>query len=344
MSGMDLQLRQRGRAAVDFLGYLSVASRPLGPKVDAHLTSRQLTPASLPDDMDARASVIEAALTDSAAYRTRELVGEWHARYHGPDCTEAFEALAEAGEVPCVPERTATLQLDPDLALPAYWNGVDFHRTAGGWEGHEMAGYIHGEIIHRRMVDRTFPGGIFRQRRAVAAMAPRQHYDRIIDFGASTGHFTMALQEVYPEAEIWGVDLSARALEHAQRVANRNGHGWKLFQRAAEDTGFEADSFDLAASYILLHEMPASAIRDLFREAFRLLRRGGDMIMSDVTRYADVDKLSSWKADHGARFGGEPYWRESASLDLAALARKAGFADVEATGIYPHVVQGRKPQ
>lgn len=343
MSGMDLQLRQRGRAAVDFLGHLSVASRPLGPKVDAHLASSQISAASLPDDLDERARIIEATLADAPAYRTRELVSEWHARHHGPDCTEAFEALADAGGVPNVPDGAATLQLNPDLAPPAYWNGVDFHRTTGGWEGHEMAGYIHGEIIHRRMVDRSFPGGIFRQRRAVAAMAPREHYDRIIDLGASTGHFTMALQEVYPHAEIWGVDLSARALEHCQRVANSNGYGWKLFQCAAEATSFHADSFDLAASYILLHEIPAPTIRDLFREALRLLRPGGDMIMSDVTRYADIDKLSAWKADHGARFGGEPYWRESASLDLAALAREVGFADVEAGGIYPHVVQGRKP-
>ncbi|MCY1673082.1 class I SAM-dependent methyltransferase [Novosphingobium sp. SL115] len=341
---MDLQLRQRGRAAVDFMGYLSLAARPLWSAIDADIAAAGHAPANLPDDLDDRAGVIEAALADSRAFRTHELVSEWHARQHGHDATEAFEEVARDGLLPQLPQGSAELTISPDFRAPEYWDGVDFHRTAGGWDGHEMAGYIHGEIIHRRMVDRVFPGGIFRQRRAIAERPPRDHYDRIIDFGASTGHFTLALQDAYPQAEIWGVDLSARALEHARRVADAHGHGWKLFQRAAEDTGFAAGSFDLAASYILLHEMPERAIRALFAEAFRLLRPGGDMIMSDVTRFADIDRLSAWKADHGARFGGEPYWRESASLDLAQVARDAGFEDVEASGLYPHVVQGRKPQ
>lgn len=344
MSGIELQLRQRGRSAVDFLGYLGKASRPLWSVIDDDLATKKITPATLPENMDERSALILEALSRSKAFHTRELVSEWHARNHGVDATEAFEQLQRNDELPVLRQGPTTLELNPDFCPPAYWQGVHFHRTAGGWEGHEMAGFIHGEIIHRRMVDKVFPGGIFRQRRAIADLAPRDHYDRIVEFGTSTGHFTMALQDAYPKAEIWGVDLSGRALEHAQRVANHQGHAWKLFQRPAEDTGFATDSFDLAASYILLHEMPENAIRLLFREAFRLLRPGGNMIMSDVVRYADVDKMSAWKADHEARYGGEPYWRESATIDLAALAREEGFDGAEASGIYPHVVQGTKPQ
>jgi ubiquinone/menaquinone biosynthesis C-methylase UbiE len=132
-------------------------------------------------------------------------------------------------------------------------------------------------------------------------------------------------------------------LEHAWRTANANGWAWQLSQQPAEATDFEDASFDLVASYIILHEMPADAIRKVFAEAFRLLEKGGDMIMSDVTRYADMDRLSVWKADRGAMFGGEPHWRESASLDLEEVARAAGFVDVTTRGPYPYVIQGRKP-
>ena len=136
-------------------------------------------------------------------------------------------------------------------------------------------------------------------------------------------------------------------MEHAQRVANAHGWDWQLYQRSAEDTKFDAERFDLVASYILLHEIPVSAMKAVFKEAFRVLKPGGDMIMSDVTRFSDMDKLSVWKADQGAKFGGEPHWRESASQDLAELAREAGFVDVNAAGDapynYPYVVQGRKP-
>ena len=203
-------------------------------------------------------------------------------------------------------------------------------------------GYVHGEIIHRKMVDRMYPGGIFKQRRAVAGMAPREDYARILDMGCSSGHFTSALADAFPRAKITGVDLSRRMLEHAWRTANANGWDWDLYQRPAEVTGFADASFDLVASYIMLHEMPAEAIRDSFAEALRVLAPGGDMLMSDVTRYADLDRLAAWKADRLAKYGGEPHWRESASLDLAALAREVGFAEAKAEGHYPHVLIARK--
>ena len=345
---MTFHPAQRGRASLDFLVQLARAMKGVRGQVEAELQAAVPEPEALAEDLDERDAAISARLASSPNWRVSELVGEWQSRMHGLFAREAFEEVED--------------QLAPDLerlqskgparlvaraqgeSAPDYWRGVNFHRTAGGWDDHPMQGYIHGEIVHRRMVEALFPGGIFRQRRALAASAPRAHYRRILDMGASTGHFTEALQETYPDAEIVGVDLSLRALEHAERVANAHGWAWQLYQRPAEDTGFESESFDLVASYILLHEIPADVIRAVFAEAFRLLEPGGDMIMSDVTRYADMDKLAVWRADRGARLGGEPHWRGSASLDLAQVAREAGFADVVAEGIYPHVVRGRKPQ
>ncbi|WP_226634811.1 class I SAM-dependent methyltransferase [Novosphingobium profundi] len=339
--------QQRGRASLDFMIHLARGGQPLRSQVSAEQAEMLPDPAVLPDDLDLLDRQLSQTCLASPAYRTSQLLGEYHARMHGLVAREAFEDVRET--IDPVIERyqsqgPTTLEPGPEGAVPpAYFEGVNFHRTAGGWEDHAMQGYIHGEIVHRKLVEALYPGGIYKQRRAVAAMAPREDYRRILDMGASTGHFTQALQEVYPEAEITGVDLSLRVLEHAQRIGNAHGWAWKLYQRPAEDTGFADASFDLVASYILLHEIPADVIRAVFAEAFRLLEPGGDMIMSDVTRYADMDKLSVWRADSGARLGGEPFWRESASLDLAEVAREAGFVDVTAHGIYPHVVQGRKP-
>lgn len=345
---MDLQdpiLLQRGRASLAFLTQMGLASQPLRQMVDTDMERAGMDADSLPEDMDQRYQLIDERLRNSAAYTLQKLLGEWYSRRYGDIAIEAFEeilphlapAMASADQGP------ARLTLDPEFNAPNYWAGVHFHRTSGGWEGHQHMGYIHGEIIHKKMVARFFPGGIFKQRIAVAEMAPKAHYDRILDMGCSSGHFTVALARTFPDAKINGVDLSGRMIEHAYRVANTNGWDWDLYQRPAEATGFADASFDLVTSYILLHELPADAIRAVIAEAYRVLVPGGDMLMSDVTRYADLDRLSAWKVDRDARFGGEPHWRESASLDLATLAQKAGFTDVTASGHYPHVLIARKP-
>jgi SAM-dependent methyltransferase len=231
--------------------------------------------------------------------------------------------------------------------VPDYFKGVWIHRTTGGWDGHPYQGFVHGELIHREYVAKNYPGQIFKQRREVLDELPRRDYRRVLEMGTSSGHFTVQIADAFPQAEIWGVDLSLRMLEQAQRVGNEHGYAWKLFQMAAEDTGFDAASFDLVASYIVLHEIPAEITRAQMREAFRLLRPGGDMIFCDVTRYAALDKLGVFWAEYTAVNGGEPFWREAASLDLAQAAKDAGFAAVRSYGMhgkpYPWIVYGHKP-
>lgn len=338
------RLRQRGRASVNFLTEIARQSRPITQQVSEDITAAGITADALPDDLVERHRYIENALAGSDAYAMQNLLGDWHGKRHGDVCTEAFDEIEQdiADAVAAADEGPASLTLDPDATWPDYWEGVNFHRTTNGWTGHEMQGVIHGEIIHKRMVDKLYPGGIFKQRLAVAKMAPKENYERILEVGTSSGHYTMMLQEAYPDAQITGIDMSAQMLRHAYRVANVNGWNWDLHQMAGENTSFADNSFDLVTSFIILHEMPVDAIRALFAEALRVLAPGGDMVMSDVTRFADLDKLAAWKADRGAAYGGEPHWRSSAQLDFAALALKAGFAEAKAEGMYPHVVIASK--
>jgi SAM-dependent methyltransferase len=348
---MEFQLRQSGRAAIAFLADLAVASSRLRPKVDAELLARGLDQSTLADDLDERLRQVDAALAGSPAARAVAILSEFSSVNHGrvgqaafdeilPDLEPALRDLQVRGP--------ATLEARLGTRLPEYQTRCWIHRTTGGWDGHPYQGFVHGELVHREYVAKNYPGDIFAQRREVLGLLPRQDYRRIMEFGTSSGHYTMQLAKVFPRAEIWGCDLSLRMLEQAQRVANEHGWAWKLFQVAAEDTGFEAASFDLVTSYIVLHEIPAETTRAQMREAFRLLRPGGDMLFTDVTQYSVMDKAAQRWAEYGAVHGGEPFWREAATLDLAAAARDAGFVDVRSEGFrgakYPWVTYGHKPR
>ena len=349
---MDLpQVAQRGRALISFQAGIAQAANRLRSRAEAELAVRQIDAETLPDDLDEVHAVIDGALAESATYASYHVLADWRARNHGPVCHEAFAEIADQ----VVPLLTAldqgptTLDSDTTALPPDYYAQVWFHRTTGGWDASPFNGYVHGELIHKQLLTKIFPGGIFAQRRRVAQSAPKKDYGRILDMGASTGHYTLALAETFPNAAITGIDYSVRMLEHARRVANAAGLHWTLLVRGAEATGLDAESFDLVTSYIVLHELPPRLVNAVFAEAFRLLAPGGDMMMADVPRYADLDRMARWRTDVVAKWGGEPYWRASASMDLKAAAEAAGFVDVEAGGLgsrpadHPYVVRGRKP-
>ncbi len=346
---MKTSLRQRGRAELGFIAALGPVSGQLKRAVRRDIGARGLDAQTLAADLDARNAQVETALQDSRPYQNYLTLHKWGLNNLTRAAFDAFESnRAELEPQLTAPvEGPATLDCPADLKIPGYWRNW-FHNTTGGWDGHEYMGFIHGELIHRWVVGATFPGGLVAQREAAADAASRTDYRRVLDMGCGTGQYTRVLSQRFPQAEIHGTDCSLRELQYAQRIANENGWAWRLHRVANERTGLPFGSFGLVTSYVVLHEVPVSAIRETFAEAYRLLEPGGDMVMADVTRYEKMDPIAVWMQDSAARREVEPFWRQSASLDLAAAATEAGFVDAESYGIgvmnYPWIVRGRKPR
>ena len=346
----EAPLLQPGRSRIDFLVSASRGLGRLFGVVDKQVDELGIAIDALPDDLDERDAYVTSKLAGSDAFRTADALQSYLGTAHGRVARDAFDAMAPTlmPELKALEKKgPATLTLDPGLAMPAYYRDVEFHSTFGGWDGHEEQGYIHGEIVHRLWVARIFAlGDMFAHRRAALKELPRRDYRDILELGTSSGHFTVALQQSFPGAHITGIDLAAPMLRQALRVANDNGWDWTLKQMAAEKLDFADESFDLVTSYSFLHEMPESAIRAVYREAHRVLRPGGSLLIGDITPYAVQDKLAVWRADRSAMRGGEPLWRESASLDWSAIAREEGFADATGRGLapkhFPWIVQGTK--
>jgi ubiquinone/menaquinone biosynthesis C-methylase UbiE len=345
---MKAALRQRGRSELAFVAELGLVGGQLRRAVRQDIEERGLNAATLAADLDEREEQVELALRDSRAYQNFRTLHRWGLHNLTRAAFDAFEAnRAELEPQLRAPmSGPASLTIPADVEIPKYWHNW-FHNTTGGWDGHDYMGFIHGELIHRWVVGTTFPGGIFKQRALAAEQAPRTNYRRILDMGCGTGHYTSALTQRFPQAEIWGTDCSIRELEYALRVANENSWPWRLHRVPNERTGFAAGQFDLVTSYILLHELPRSAIAATLAEAFRLLEPGGDLVMSDVTRFAAMDPIAVWMQDTVARREVEPFWRESATLDLQRAAQAAGFIKAESYGLgemkYPWILRARKP-
>lgn len=346
---MQFDLAQRGRALMDFEVTARQTTSRLHQRAEAELSEMGVTAATLPDDMEERHRLIEDRLSDSPIFQARTLLGEWCSKQHGRAAEQAFDEIAD-DIVPMLEqlrggETTLTVH---DFDAPRYWSQVWFHRTHGGWDGSPYNGFIHGELVHKKYVSRIFPGDIYGNRRRILQDLPRDDYARILEIGTSSGHHTVAISEVFPDAQIVGIDPSPRMLEQAQRVGNEQGLAWDLHVGIGEAMPmFANDSFDLVTAYAIHHEMPPKAIDAIFREALRVLKPGGDLVMADVTRTGELDKMAAWRMDWAAKWGGEPFWRATAALDMEPMARAAGFIDVRGyhpnPGRDPYVIYGRKP-
>ncbi|MEB3831582.1 class I SAM-dependent methyltransferase [Phormidium sp. CCY1219] len=150
--------------------------------------------------------------------------------------------------------------------------------------------------------------------------APRD----IVDLGCSVGMSTFALQEVYPEANCTGVDLSPYFLAVAQYRSQQRHRDIPWVHAPAESTGLPENSFDLVSACLMFHELPQEASRQIFREARRLLRPGGHLAIMDMNPKSEVYAkmppyvLTLLKST-------EPYLDCYFGLDMAKEIAAAGF-------------------
>ncbi|MGF1523836.1 MAG: class I SAM-dependent methyltransferase [Leptolyngbyaceae cyanobacterium] len=147
---------------------------------------------------------------------------------------------------------------------------------------------------------------------------------RILDLGCSTGLSTFALQALYPEAEITGVDLSPYYLAVANYRSQSQNKAITWVHAAAEDTGLEARSFDLVSICLVAHELPQSATKAVLREAHRLLRPGGHLAFMDMNPRSEfLAQLPPYVLT--LLKSTEPYLDQYFGLDLEQAFVDAGF-------------------
>jgi len=160
---------------------------------------------------------------------------------------------------------------------------------------------------------------------APVALAAPQRGETVLDLGSGAGvDVFLAAREVGPEGRVIGVDMTPAMIDRARLNAAREGCANVEFRLGEiEHLPLPDASVDVIVSNCVVNLSPEKP--QVFREAFRVLRPGGRMVLSDLVleRPLPAETRDSIEATVGC-IGG-------ASLrgEYLAMIREAGFQEVE---------------
>jgi ubiquinone/menaquinone biosynthesis C-methylase UbiE len=272
-----------------------------------------------------------APLAKFAKYQARELIIK-RAEAIGVAWRDDVKLLqSRGGTAAFSPQWAADLAeiTNSDLEYPEYYL-TSFHAYDRGnmsWDAAmevEVAAYsVHAKIFAEtgRSGDTQLRHSYHDLVRQAFATPPQQ----ILDIGCSVGMSTFAMQEVYPEAHLTGLDLSPYFLAIANyRAQQQQSSHIDWVHAAGEATGLPAQSYDLVSLFLICHELPQTATREIFREAKRLLKPGGQIAIMDMNPKSEIYAqmapyiLTLLKST-------EPYLDGYFTLDIEQALIDAGF-------------------
>lgn len=156
---------------------------------------------------------------------------------------------------------------------------------------------------------------------ALASLQPGQ---TVLDLGAGAGFDAfLAARAVGPTGRVIGVDMTPEMVAKARANARKGGYTQVEFRLGEIEALPVADaSVDVILSNCVINLCPDK--RPVYREAFRVLRPGGRLAVSDVVARAELpDDVKRDLALHSGCLAGATLQSE-----LIALLQEAGFTDI----------------
>lgn len=156
---------------------------------------------------------------------------------------------------------------------------------------------------------------------ALASLQPGQ---TVLDLGSGAGFDAfLAARAVGPDGRVIGVDMTHEMLTKARANAKKGGYGSVEFRLGEIEALPVADAtVDVVISNCVINLCPDK--RPVYREAFRALRPGGRLAVSDVVAREELpDDVKRDLALHSGCLAGA-----TLRSDLVRILAEAGFTDI----------------
>ena len=128
----------------------------------------------------------------------------------------------------------------------------------------------------------------------ILAELEKEPFCDVLDCGCGTGPMIELLHEKYPDKHYTGLDLTPEMIHVAQA---KNLSNTEFLVGDSENLPFEDDSFDAVICANSFHHYPNP--QDFFNSTYRVLRKGGRLILRDYTSSSFVVWLMNHR--HGRK-------------------------------------------